>query len=322
MSFTPSIPGISANSRIPGLAAAGLSAVTFGLLGLFTRHLYDSGLSVASTLTWRFVIAAIVLGLVTPIFGDPGIKPTVRDRCLNTVFGAVGYGISALLFFVAMQRTTTGLANLLLFQNPFVVFCLTALKRRSAPDFFQILAIAGTVVGTIFVCTPGELKIEPLGIAAGVASALTYGTYLFASEARFIRFDSYWVTLDVLTGSALAFVLCTVASGSLELPADGQTWGLALIQAVLCTVIPVLALLYAIKALGVRNATIISALEPAVTLAVGAMWLSEPCGWSQAAGGGILIVSVLYLSLRRGGSPDNSQDSSHSTVLSVQEHVC
>jgi drug/metabolite transporter (DMT)-like permease len=118
-----------------GFCAALLSAMTFGCLGLFAHVLYDEGFHVISSLALRFTFAALLLSLLIPFVAPRGTAqaPSFVPRVQNMAMGALGYGVSAGLFFYAMKHTSTGLANILLFQNPAVVFLLTISIGRASP---------------------------------------------------------------------------------------------------------------------------------------------------------------------------------------------
>ncbi len=283
--------------RSLGIFAAMLSALFFGILGFFTKQVYASGLSVSGTLAWRFLIASIGMLLLAQIMTGGMGKGSYAERLKNMIFGAFGLGISAFLFFVSMKHTTTGIANLLLFQNPLVVFLLTCFFHRSFPGTLKIAAIAATLFGIALVSIPSGLRgqVNQVGIWAGLASAITYGIYLFCSEKRCSQQNPYWLSADVILGTAILFVVLSLSSGSFDAPTHGDVWVSLVIIGLLCTVIPIFTLLFAVKTLGARDATIVSALEPVITFGVGAIFLNEPILLLQVLGGCIVVVSVLFI---------------------------
>jgi drug/metabolite transporter (DMT)-like permease len=289
------------SKRFLGIFAAILSALSFGILGFFTKQAYASGLSVSGTLAWRFAVASIGMLLLAQIKTGGVGKGAYKERLKNMLFGASGLGTSAFLFFVSMKHTTTGIANLLLFQNPLVVFFLSCFFQKSFPGTLKICAMGATLCGITLVSIPSGLGIEvnQIGIWAGLTSAFTYGIYLFFSEKRCSQQDPYWLAADVILGTCAFFILLSLMSGQLTIPVQNDVWFSLLVLGLLCTVIPIFTLLYAVKSLGARDATIISSLEPVITFSVGAMFLHEPVFPLQVLGGCIVVTSVLFVILHQ-----------------------
>jgi drug/metabolite transporter (DMT)-like permease len=280
-----------------GFLAAIVSAVTFGCLGLFSHLLFAEGFDVISSLALRFSISAVVLSLSIRFIVPQESRPSLGQRIGNMGMGAIGYGVSAGLFFYAMKHTSTGLANILLFQNPTVVFILTMSFRKVLPQKHQIFVLLATVAGLVLVCWPTVGVRDPLGMAAGIGSAIWYGGYLYLSESRSRLFHPAWMTLDVLAGSAIAFVAIGAVSGSLMWPTTGMAYAAVFAQSIFCTLIPVLSLLLAVRTLGARDATLVSSIEPAVALVMGALFLNESFTPLQSMGVVFFIFAVLTLYL-------------------------
>jgi drug/metabolite transporter (DMT)-like permease len=283
-------------SQTKGVVAALLSAVAFGSLGLFAVHLMKSGLSVLSILNLRFALAALFLSLCVPFLTATSEKPAWKDRLINMLYGAIGYGLSAFLFFLAIQKTSSGLANILLFQNPLVVFLLTCFFHKMKTTKIHILAIALYAFGIFLVFwKENSFSFSPFGVGMGIASAIWYGIYLFLTEKRSKQFHSLWLTTDVLIGSAVATSLVAALTHHFVIPTQASLLLCAVALAFFCTVIPVLLLLYAMKRIGSRDATILSALEPVMTVFLGSLFLQESWLPQQMVGSWILILCVLLI---------------------------
>lgn len=289
--------------RVPalGTAAAAVSAVTFGCLGLFTQSLYTAGYTPERALAIRFVIAAVVMACVQALISRNKPRIPWRDHAFNMVMGAAGYGVAAQLFFVSILHTSTGIANVLLFQNPLVVFLLAWVFGGTKPSTKQLVCLIAAIAGVVMICQPDSTH-SIVGIGAGIASAIWYGAYLYLSEPRARRFSSVSYTSDVLTGSALAFGALAVLKGDLALPNGVGEWQAAVGLGVFATVVPVLTLFLAMERVGAKTATQISLLEPIVAVGLGAAFLNESLSPLQIAGAMVILLGITALQVKWGTS--------------------
>jgi len=67
----------------------------------------------ANVLALRFSFAAFFIYFSVKIFmKEEQSSRSLKTSIINMIMGGLGYGLSAALFFIAMKRTSTGVANL------------------------------------------------------------------------------------------------------------------------------------------------------------------------------------------------------------------
>jgi drug/metabolite transporter (DMT)-like permease len=280
-----------------GVIACLASAAAFGAMGVFGKLAYDEGATVGTLLATRFVLAAALFWLVLAWSGRAGSlrSLTGRDAGLALALGAVGYGAQAGGYFAALERLDASLLSLLVYTFP-VMVTVTAIalgrepaSRRTAGAL--VLASAGLVL-VLVGAAAGAL--DALGTALGLGAAVVYSAYILISQGVAERMGPLALGTLVCTGAAATLTLTGLAGGDLDpggVSATGFLWlaGLALVSTV-----GAIALFFAgLRRVGPAAASILSTLEPVVTVALAFAIFGESLGPAQLAGGALVLLAVL-----------------------------
>jgi drug/metabolite transporter (DMT)-like permease len=103
-----------------------LSGIFYGLFGYFGMTIIEANFSVSNMLFWRFLISSITIAVLL----IPKLKTlSIQWREIGKPFlaGALFYGPSSTLYFMASQYMGTGLANVILFIYLFILPLLSCL---------------------------------------------------------------------------------------------------------------------------------------------------------------------------------------------------
>ena len=280
-----------------GVIACLASAAAFGAMGVFGKLAYDEGATVGTLLATRFVLAAALFWLVLAWSGRAGSlrSLTARDAGLALALGAVGYGAQAGGYFAALERLDASLLSLLVYTFP-VMVTVTAIalgrepaSRRTAGSL--VLASAGLVL-VLVGAAAGAL--DALGTALGLGAAVVYSAYILISQGVAERMGPLALGTLVCTGAAATLTLTGLAGGDLDpggVSATGFLWlaGLALVSTV-----GAIALFFAgLRRVGPAAASILSTLEPVMTVALAFAIFGESLGPAQLAGGALVLLAVL-----------------------------
>jgi drug/metabolite transporter (DMT)-like permease len=93
-----------------------------------------------------------------------------------------------------------------------------------------------------------------------------------------------------------------VAGRPAAFPESGQGWANLLAIAVICTAVAILAFFSGLPLLGPTAASVLSTLEPLVTVGLATWLLSESLTGLQAVGAVFVLAAVVWLALsHRGG---------------------
>ena len=235
-----------------------------------------------------------------------GAAPIARRDWLGIVaLGFLGYYLASLLDFLGLQYVSAGLGRLIMFLYPTLVVILSAFFLGKSPTSREIVALGITYAGIAFVLSE-RLGVAPehrmflFGVLLVFSSAMCYAVYLVAGSQLVrrvgsLRFTAY--TMIVSTVPAVVQFVLLESPAALELPAT--IWWYAILLATACTVFPVLLVAEALKRIGANHFAMIGALGPVTTVLADFALLEGAFTAVQMAGGALVILGVLLVSLKR-----------------------
>jgi drug/metabolite transporter (DMT)-like permease len=305
-SQTSSATPRDARDKLVGVLLIAISASAFGAMAIFARFTYEAGADVYGLLAVRFVLATIALAAVMRL---QGVRlPPWRRLLALAAMGGIGYVGQSYSFFSALNHAQASLVALLLYLYPLFVTVLAAifLKERLTGAAITALVLCSLGAGL----TVGGGQGSALGIALGLASALIYSIYIIVGARLTPGVHPVATTAIVCGAAALVYtavaVLRTMAGVPPAFPGTALGWLALLAIALLSTVLAILTFFAGLQRLGAAQASMLSTLEPVVTVVLAAWLLGEHIGPTQAVGGGLILAGVLWLT-RRGTAPGKDQ---------------
>jgi drug/metabolite transporter (DMT)-like permease len=275
------------------------SAAAFGAMGIFGKLAYEQGVTVGTLLATRFVLATAVLWLVVVATGRAGALAGLprRDAALALGLGALGYSAQAGGYFAALERMDASLLALLLYTFP-VMVTVTAIalgRERASRRTTTALALACAGIVLVLAGAAGG-ALDPLGTALGLGAAVVYTAYILVSEGVAERIGALALSTLVCTGAAVTLTLGALAAGDLTpgaVSAEGFGWLGAL---VLVSTVGAIGLFFSgLARVGPSAASILSTLEPVVTVGLAFVAFGESLGPAQLAGGALVLAAVVAL---------------------------
>jgi drug/metabolite transporter (DMT)-like permease len=273
------------------------SAAAFGAMGVVGKLAYDEGSTVGTLLVTRFLVAAALFWLILVCTGRTGRLRALarRDVGIAVALGAVGYSAQAGAAFAALERLDASLFSLLLYTFPVLVAVAAIALRREPASRRTAAALALASTGLVLVlagATAGAL--DPLGTALALTAAVVYSAYILSSEGVATRLEPLVLSTLLCTGAAMTLILAGVASGDLD-PGSVSTAGFGWLMglAVVSTVGAITLFFAGLRRVGPTAASILSTLEPVVTVALAFVVFGESLGRAQLAGGALVLVAVL-----------------------------
>ncbi len=289
-----------------GAAFVALSAAAFGAMAIFGRYAYAGGTDVLGLLTLRFAIGGAVLGWTARRRGV--VWPRGRVLASIAVMGAVGYVGQSLCYFIALQHAQASLVALLLYLYPAFVTVLAAwwLHERLTP--VKCAALVLCLAGTALMVGGG--RGEPLGIALGLGAAVIYSIYIVVGARVTHGVDPNATTGIVCLAAAVVFGTLSLARTAAGMPphwpATAGSWAAVLAIALISTVTAMLAFFAGLARLGAARTSMLSTLEPVVTVVLASLLLGESLTAVQWIGGASVLGAVLWLVRAGGGAPEEA----------------
>lgn len=270
-----------------------LSASAFGAAAIFAKYAYASGVNVLSLLGVRFVIAAVVLWLLAKARGAVG---SGRSLVAGAILGFTLYASQAGLYFGALERLDASMASLIVYVYPALTLVGAAMLGRDHVSPRRAAALALSLAGVALVVVGGEIgSLDAIGVLMALGAAAGYAGYILGSDVLSDGASPLAFAAAVCTGAANGFLVVGAALGELDLgfAAEGWLWIAAL--ATVSTVIAVTAFLEGLQRIGPARASIVSTVEPPVTLMLAALTFGERLGPVQLAGGALVLGAVVLI---------------------------
>lgn len=292
--MTASATTLSAGHKLLGPAQILLSAVAFGAMAIFAKQAYADGVSTGSLLFLRFLVAGLLL-LPWVLWQR---LPWPRGRSLLTLIamGAVGYAGMSACYFNALHYASAGTVALLLYLFPVIVILLSSLlgEPLTRRRLLALLLALGGLVVTIGL----EWSTSLHGLLLGLGAALIYALYILAGS-RLRERGHPLTSACVVTLSAAVCNGAVVSLQGLQLPASGNgVLAIALI-ALISTVLAIALFLAGLEKTDATQASLLSTVEPVVTVLLAAVFLDEAITLSQLAGGALILAAVVVISRER-----------------------
>jgi drug/metabolite transporter (DMT)-like permease len=286
-----------------GLAMAAAGAVAFSGKAIVVKLSYRYHVDAVTVIMYRMLFA-LPLFLVLSWWsgrGQPAL--TGRDWRMLLGLGFSGYYLASFLDFAGLQYISASLERLILYLNPTVVLLTGLLLFNTPVQPRQWLALAVSYVGVLVVFGHDVvLNGEHVALGAGLvfASAVSYALYLVFSGEAVKRLGALRLT-GVAT--SIACVLCIVQFLVLRpvsaMQVAPEVLWLAVLNATLCTFLPVLLVMMAIERVGAGLAAQMGMIGPLSTILLSVLILREPFTVWMAAGTALVLVGVWQLARSR-----------------------
>lgn len=293
-------------TEIRGTLLVTLSGLLYGFMGYFGTQLIHQHFSLPAMLFWRFFIAMWWVGLsalVTRknIFADLNHSSTL----LRTVLiSGISYSGASALFFVASQYTGTGIAMVIFFCFPVFVTLFTWATTHWQMNRYTATSLVAIVVGLFLLKGRHTHAVTLTGIAWAVGSGISYAIYVLSSKQIMNKnINSSLLTFLVCLGTSLTFFILAVCTHSFFIPSSLTTWCYIIAFGVIATAIPIQLLLEGIKYISSIKASILSVLEPVMTLLVGVVLLDESMSVWQTVGVAIVLMGALFIQFEKRSEP-------------------
>ncbi len=291
--------------RTAGIALCLVSACGFGLMAIFAKEAYRAGLGVTALLAARFALAAVVFWAIvvlrrrrTAARAATAMAPLPgRVVLASLALGAIGYSAQSGLFFSALRHIDASLTSLLLYTYPALVFGGAVALGREHVTPWKALALGLASAGAALVLLGGGTGgLETTGVALALGAGATYAVYILIAERAVATVDAFQLGALIATGAATTFLVVGAATGALTFTAGGWIWIAAI--ALLSTVLPIATFMLGMERVGASTASILSTVEPPVTVALAVALYGDALGPLQIFGGVLVLAAVIALQAR------------------------
>jgi drug/metabolite transporter, DME family len=215
-------------------------------------------------------------------------------------------------YYVAIDRVPVGVAIALQYTAPVLILAGTALLTRRAPATIFWVAGGMTLAGAALVSEAigggASRSLDGIGLAAGVASAITFAGYLVSAERAGNR-GSHPVT-TLLNGFVVAILIWAVVlplwNWPFDLLADPELAWRVMAVGLVGTLLPFALTVAALRWISSVVASIATTTEPVLAAALAWLFLGQALTVAQLVGGALVVAGVLTAQLARRADPETT----------------
>ncbi|HYG13031.1 MAG TPA: DMT family transporter [Methylophilaceae bacterium] len=298
----------TSRDTVIGSALVLAAAVTVSSKAVMVKLAYAYGVDAESLIALRmafampFFIALAIWARRREVQRRIGPK----DALVMVALGVLG-GYAPMWFdFAGLAYVSAGLERVILFLYPTMVVLISALlfgQRIGRHEIFALVAsyagVALAVGHDLTVLKSGAAETM-LGAILIMISALTYAGYLVCSGRIIPRvgtanFTAYSMLVAGIA-SAVHFAVMPHAVAITQLPVP--VYHIALLMAVVATVLPAVMLNAGIRRLGSSQASLLSSVGPVSTISLAYVFLGEEVTVMQLAGTGLVVAGVIVITFK------------------------
>ncbi|MFZ6759564.1 DMT family transporter [Undibacterium sp. Ji50W] len=289
---------LARRSYLTGLAIALIGAILFSTKAIVAKLIYRYNVDAVTLIFFRMAFSLPIFAGIALWQMHKGGSLSRKDRLSLIGLGLIGYYLSSFLDFLGLQYITAGLERLILFLTPSFVLLISAFFLKRAVSQLEWLALIVSYMGIVLVFFH-DLKFGGSNVLLGsllvLGAAVSYALYLIQSGQLVQRLGSLrLVSYAMCVSSAACIGQFFVLRPASMLVQPLAVYSLSVVNAILCTVLPVFMTMIAVKKIGAATASQAGMIGPVSTLFLGAYFLNEPItAWQMA--GTVLVMGGMYL---------------------------
>jgi drug/metabolite transporter (DMT)-like permease len=283
-----------------------LIAFMMGANHVAARVAFNHGVDVATAVSFRSTVTALVVGLLLVVQQVP-VRLTSRHRRALPGIGLL-IGVQSLCLYAAVARLPVALALLAFNTYPLwtALWARVIYRHRPEPRVLRAmpvmllgLALALDVLGAASgLGVAGQWGRIGIGVAFALAAAATFGMVLVLTQHEAGTLDGRVRTATTMAVAALVALAGVASQGGFALPqAAPGWWGLLALTFLYGTAFTILFTV--LPRLGVVGNSAIMNIEPIFALVLAWALLGQAIAPMQVAGGLLVVATVMWLGLRR-----------------------
>ena len=288
------------DDKLIGYILIALSAFCFSLNGIISSFLFKSGIKTYDLIIMQNISQLSILLIYFSFNKLKDLKISKEDLKTISLQGLLASTPTAVFYYIAIQRTNTSIACLLLFTNPIFVTLYYIIFEKQRNNINKIIAVIVVFIGSALVLniSPKNFShISIIGIIAGILSSVSYAFYNVYADKK-LRKYSPGVILFYCT--IVVFLIISTININFYFrlrELDLQMLKFALPLSTIANILPVILLYTGIKRIGAQAASIVATGEVPFTIILSFLILGETLNLTQIFGSILIVGAILCLTM-------------------------
>lgn len=272
-----------------------ISAAGFGTIPVFAKYAYSSGANFITVLFLRFLISSIVMWSII-LFKRYPYKLKKKEMLSLFMLGGLGYFVMSSSIFASLNYIPASMSTLILYIYPVIVCILDIwFKKSETFSLKKLVSLALVLLGLRLILSSSFEELNHFGIMLAFIAAFSYAVYIVAGDMVSKGIDPFVSSAYIMASSAMSFALFGVLSRTFNFAFKPYGWWGILGLVIFSTIIAIITFFAGMKLVGSTNASIISTLEPVVSVVLAAVFLEERLNIIQYFGGILILAGALLV---------------------------
>lgn len=289
---------------INGIFYAAISSMSFGFSPLFSLALIAAGLSDFDILSYRWLIAGLVL-MIYAFCKKKSLRLNSFDEAWKIILLSVLRALTSITLLIGYVNISSGIASTINFMYPVIVtLCMVIFfgEKRSLIDY---LAIAASIFGVYLLASGDSIMVEDgntrLGLACSLISAFSFAAYyIVMKQVKADKIEVVKFTTWIMMLSAVYFIIgAFVCNGKLTVVTDAGSWLNILVLGLWSTMVSNITGVKGNRRIGPTMTSILGALQPLTAVILGVLFLNEHLYMRSLIGCTIILVAVTIIVLHQ-----------------------
>lgn len=283
--------------RHNGFFYAAISSSSFGFSPLFSIALLAAGLSNFDILSYRWLIAGLVL-LIYALIKKKKLMLNSFDEAWKVVVLSILRAVTSATLLIGYANISSGIATTINFMYPVIVAICMMIFFGEKKSPIDIVAILVSIFGIYLLASGDSIIIEEgntrLGLICSIISAFSFAAYyILMKQFKADKIEVVKFTTWIMMLCALYFFVCAIIfEGQFPIVRDGMCWLNILGLGLWATMVSNITGVKAIRRIGPTHTSILGALQPVTALVLGVLFLGEHLYVRSIIGISLILVAV------------------------------
>ena len=280
-----------------GLFYAAISSISFGFSPLFSLGLIAAGLSNFDVLSYRWMVAAVVL-VIYALCKKKSLRISSFDEAWKIALLSALRAITSITLLIGYANIASGVASTINFMYPVIVTMTMMIIFGEDKSWINVGAIALSIFGVYLMSSGEGLRVEggntELGLACSLISAISFAAYyVVMKQVKADKIEVVKFTTWVMLLSAIYFIIAgIIVDGKISIVTDGKLWMYILGLGLCATMISNFTGVKAVRRIGPTLTSILGALQPLTAVILGGLFLDEHLGPKTIGGIALIMIAV------------------------------
>lgn len=266
-----------------------ISALGFSVYPILGKYIFAGGADLCTVLFVRFTFAALTFWTIT-LWKEGFPRLALKTWLTLWGMGGICYSLMAGLYLTSVRYIPASLAALLLYAYPLIVTVLAVLTNQEKFSGYKFIGLLISTLGLVLVLGVAWQGINVLGVMLALGSAFVYAIYILIGNQVLKMTTTLVSTSLISTSAALTYGIVGLTFNRMTWNLSWGTWlGIGGII-VFSTLIAMITFFQGMERIGATSASILSTLEPVLTVCLAVIFLNEHLTFFQAIGGIFVIM--------------------------------